>query len=169
MTESAEAVGLSLVGYEMPDLGSWGANVNQKPRCILQAMKAFPANDVLYVDADAAFNRMPIIDWDDKQFAAYFDVRKDGQLAPCGGTLWFRNSNMMRAAVSEWAKASEADTKSADDWVHLASIIKQFPKSMIHRLPPAWCWHEPTMRQRFPGANPIVIHSCVGAHDYLNS
>jgi hypothetical protein len=168
LRESVSHHGFSIDIHEMPDLGSWGANVAQKPEVILRTLTAHPLESILYIDADAFMVEKPALTWDEsKDFAAYFERRPQGKMAPCGGTLWIRNTPVMKNLILSWKAAATLETHKADDWVHLSGLLSGIPKSKIERLPPSWLWHEATMRQRFPGVNPVISHGCVGAHDYL--
>jgi hypothetical protein len=169
LVESGKAFGLEVRSYGFPKQESWRANVALKHWAILKTMGDCPKDDVLYIDADAELVANPIVDWDTEstQLAAYFDAGPTGKIVPCGGTLWFKNSPLMRAFVKHWGNLCVSDLDSDDAWVHLASLCQELSPEMMHHLPPAWSWYEKTMRERFPGTKPIINHFCVGAHDFF--
>lgn len=160
MLFSAEVFGFRAIGYERPDLGSWTKNVNQKPDVIAEAIGKHPGESILYVDADARFVGVPdLVTGTHRNLAAYF--RAPG--SPCGGTLLFRDGEESRRVLSDWAERIAARPDLADDRVHLRDA---FVGHRVFILPPSYCWHEKTMRPRFPTATPVISHDCIGKHDY---
>jgi len=149
--------------YECDHKPTWAENVNYKPEIVRQALESSNGDPVLYVDADAYLYAYPeLLRNPDQDFAAYYQSPKQ----PCGGSLWFRPSKRMKAVVDLWCRLVEERPNHADDWVNLRDALdsdRYLPK--LH-LPPAYNWHPATMRQRFPGAKPVIVHGCVGQHNY---
>jgi hypothetical protein len=111
---SAGALGLPVVAYAYPSMGSWRANLNYKSECILQAMEGFPGQDIVFVDADAIIRSWPGMFDDlsrvrDHDLAAhYFQWRATSPLELLTGTLWVANTERGRAVVAEWDKMARA-------------------------------------------------------------
>lgn len=158
---SAAAVGLEGKCYSMPDCGGWGPNVNQKPEVLLAAFEELK-DDLLYVDADALIVEYPaLLKGCDRDVAAFFTDHE----RPTGGTLYFRNTPKSMEILKAWRKEIKGAPESADDFINLAEACRRCGVKPMH-LPPAYCWHQASMRERFPGARPVVIHFCAGEHNY---
>src|SRR5271169_2287732 len=59
LARSCQALGLSYEIEDANNLGTWVANTNYKPVCLLAASKRHPDRDLLWLDADARVLRMP--------------------------------------------------------------------------------------------------------------
>lgn len=160
--ESARDLGLRFAAVERPDLGSWAANVNQKPGVVARALDHHQ-EDVLYIDADATILRPPVelARVGARPGAAHYP--EPGK--PAGGTMFFRRSPEARRLVDLWQKNVDRSPGRSDDFVNLAGALRTLGVKLAH-LPPAYCWHEASMRPRYPGAAPVIVHQCVGEHSY---
>lgn len=163
MIESAERFGLTGKSVKKPHHGKWWENVNHKPAVILDALKANSGQPLLYIDADAIVDAAPtIFDNCDADIAAHFEAPNK----PCGGTLWFSGGKRSVALVEAWINEIAKAPKQPDDAVNLGTAIRQVSGLRVLHLPPAYLWHETTMRRRFPTAKPVIRHFCVGDHHY---
>lgn len=164
LAESAKPFGIGVDAVKMPHHREWHRNVNHKPNVILRAMLSTPDESILYVDADAVFCARPDIlygaEWD---IGAVYLLRG----IPSGGTLWFGATKAARSLVEAWAELTAKHPERPDDTANLRDLIVGRRTSLrrLH-LPPAYLWHEKTMRPRFPGASPVITHLCVGEHSY---
>lgn len=162
MRKSVEVFGFTCVLYDMPDQGKWTANVNLKPDIILHALECADGDSVLYLDADARMVSKPeLIPSPDHDVAMYYE----GKHRPCGGSIWFHSLKRCKDLVELWAANVKSSPESADDWRNLQAALEKL-KPRIKRLPPAYNYHKPTMRSRFPGAKPVIEHFCAGEHSY---
>lgn len=160
--DSARDLGLGFEAFERPHLSTWTANVNQKPDVIIGALEKH-REPVLYVDADAEIVRLPVLlAMVDRVGAAHF--AETGK--PAGGTLYFRPEAMPLLRL--WAKLVSAAPDRSDDFHNLHQALATAKQRLTH-LPPAYCWHERNMRPRYPGAVPVIVHQCVGEHNYRNA
>ena len=164
MKASAEAFGLRVVLYEYPAVSDWRDGVNLKPMAILRAMDEYPFDSVLYVDADATFTGSPteLLGMDDHYDAAMHHQAKNH---PLGGTLFFQNNPRGRRIVERWFKNIRSGPRIADD-LNLKDALYSIPDRRIYHLPPAYCWHEKTMRPGYGQAKPIIIQESIGEHSF---
>jgi hypothetical protein len=162
MRKSVEAFGFPCVLYDLPDEGKWTANVNLKPKAILYALEAADGDSVLYLDADARMVQKPeLIPASDYDVAVYYESKD----RPCGGSMWFHSLERCGKLVETWAANVKSSPDSADDWQNFKAALDEHKPKILH-LPPAYNYHKPTMRSRFPGAKPVIEHFCVGDHTY---
>jgi hypothetical protein len=162
MAASAERVGLRVKLYARPDLGSWWKNCNQKCQVVKEALQEFGGEPVLYQDADTRFVAYPReLDGLDSDFAAYFLVPG----IPSGGTLWF-NGRRAIPIVDAWVNRVSVRPEHEDDSQNFRDALRSVLGLRIQHLPPAYNWHEASMRRSFPGATPVIEHLFLGAHDY---
>jgi len=112
---------------ELPDKGSWLANVWQKPNYILDTLNS-TTESVLWVDADATIqdhltllpdpeaDMMGVANW--QRYHGYYTYRPDlwglgrrpGGVKPLfirGGTLYFANNDNSRKMLDLWAGEAE--------------------------------------------------------------
>lgn len=161
MAASVESFGLECILFSLEDTGSWTRNVNYKPSVVSAALVAAQGDSVLYLDADAKMVQKPSLLPCDADFAAYYE----SPTRPCGGSLWFRSEKRCKKLVENWAKRVADNPECADDWVNLSFSLRENKTTPLH-LPPSYNWHESTMRCRFPGADPVIVHECGGEHSY---
>lgn len=164
MAETAVLVGLSPILYAMPDEGVWWKNTNQKCEVVRKALLEKPDEPVLFQDADTRFLQYPaLLRSVDADFAVYFIVAgKPG--VPSGGTMWF-NGRRALPLVEEWCRNVKKNPERDDDAFSLRGALQTVRPSVYH-LPPAYNWDEESMRIKFPGADPVILHLYVGKHDY---
>lgn len=168
-------------------IGSWGSPewswkeaVLNKPRFILEAMALISGMDLLWVDADSIFRRVP--DWSLLQATdvAAHRLCRGGVHAPewLTGTMFFRNSPEVRVFVEEWASAASnwrhSDTPEQDafrvlvEGEHLRGpghrgMAVPLPRwrwqgVRILELPPDWCWIFDEMPRLVPHGTPTIEH-----------
>ena len=126
-------------------LGSWRANSNWCAKQVQEGLYTFPDQDVLRVDADARFRQRPVIfeqDDFDADIAAVvhdFPWRKNELL---GGTLFFRNNEIVRDLVDVWVeKACNSERKNERNGDLLQEILGYGPYQDLKfvALPPTYC------------------------------
>ena len=114
MTRTAVAFGLEVKPIKAPDLGTWGANIRQKPSIIHEALLAANGRPMAFVDADARFRAFPDL------FHSW--MKSDAEL----GLSWFdwdavpgnkgsRKGRELSAAVMLF-KPTPGVHKLLDDW-----------------------------------------------------
>lgn len=163
LKDSCTAVGLHCAVFAVKDEGSWQKNVYQKPHVIRKAMAAYPAEDILFIDADAKVVRYPneliSTDW---EVAAYFE----GPHLPVSGTVFLVNTPRVHAVVDAWAAGCDRGEGLNEDFHWMSLALRTVPTLRIGYLPPSYFWKEKEMRGRFPTAEPVVEHFTVGEHSF---
>lgn len=161
LKESTESFGAKCEITKLPDRGSWWLNCNQKSAFILECIDRYN-EPVLWQDADTRWIQYPrLFNYIDADMAAFFY----SPTVPIGGTLWW-NGKRARRYVETWAKVVANNPTREDDSINFKEALVSVRNSNICHLPPAYCWHEASMRGSFPTADPVIIHKYVGAHDY---
>ena len=80
---------------------------------------------------------------------------------------WFGGKSRALRYVKAWADIVSANPSREDDSINFREALASIRNSNIKRLPPAYCWHEATMRSAYPGVTePIIQHLSIGAHNY---
>jgi len=107
LVESCRKWKLELDLTPIKSLGTWRKNSNFCSRVIQDALYRFPDRDILRVDADAVFERYPIL-FEDPKFIA--DIAAHVHDFPwhrnelLGGTIFFRNTPIVQKFVVDWAE-----------------------------------------------------------------
>ena len=159
---SAEKVGLELVMYERPNLGSWWSNCNQKCEVILEALRTYPNEPVIWNDCDTRYLSYPkLFDTIDTDYAAFYMNTK----VSIGGTMFFNGKKALRY-VEAWAKNVRENPTLEDDSINLRRALQKITYPSIFHLPPSYCWYEKSMRPEFPHTVPVIEHHCIGKRDY---
>jgi len=111
LRKSAESLGIPLKSYAYASRGSWRQNLNYKSECILRAMDEHPAQDIVFVDADAVIRAYPT-KFDELSERGVYDIaahffqwRPTSVVELLSGTLWIANTDKGRAVVEAWHKA----------------------------------------------------------------
>ena len=137
MAASAEIHGLKVWMYDRPDLGNWVRNCGQKPQVILSAMKLFPNQDILWVDADALFRAYPT-DMDDFHGVCDLAVRyRGGQVL--SGTIYLANNSRVRRFVEEWI-TEQGKSRTKWDQQTLQTVMTRRRDLRVMRLPEKFCF-----------------------------
>jgi hypothetical protein len=108
---SAKDLNVPLDEYAFPPLDDWRKNLNYKSHCILQAMRANPKSDIVFIDADAIIRSWPRL-FDDLSgpprlhdiAAHFFQWRESSKVELLSGTLWIANTVKMRDLIETWDK-----------------------------------------------------------------
>lgn len=157
---SARAHGVPLKVYAADDTGDWQKNTLQKATYILKALEEFPGEDILWVDADCSFLQFPSLfnALDGFHYAVYTEGVEVTSIN--GSVAFFRNIPAVHAVVRLWQAENLLCPNTADDH-NLMAVLKRTGMARVHRLDPAYCWHERWMRARYPGAEPVIEMHCV--------
>jgi hypothetical protein len=118
--------------------GDWVANTRLKPIFIREMLEILPENSiVVYLDADAIVRSYPaLLDHCTFDVGIYFQNGVDAM----GGTLCFKNTELVRAFVRRWEQTQEYYPEKNDQEV-LRGILKQSDRFSlkIGELPPTYC------------------------------
>jgi hypothetical protein len=136
MERSAHRMGLDVVLRGIEVRGSWVENCAAKPEIIRDVQAEFPDRAILYVDADARFQRYP----------ALFDGCNLGDMA-ChrlgatdellSGTLYFGPTPAARALVEAWIEECKANPLSRESRA-LSNAMTRFGGD-VRSFPPEYC------------------------------
>lgn len=164
MMSSARAVGLEASGYAVEnESGVWMDGMNKKPGVVLQAMKDFPDDSILFADADCLFVSPPdLLDErrHDADVACYFNAPRQ----PMSSVIWFRAGTGLRIAEL-WVEEMKKNPGRLDDHVALQNALDAIrPNARVLHLPASYCWIEEWFRERFGPISPVIIHLAVGEH-----
>jgi len=165
MLESAKAVGLDGIGYEVANpSGDWKTGDGMKPAVVLRAVREHPNDSILFVDADCYFHQYPkLLDEasHDYEMAAYYDTPK----MVYSTVTWFRAGKGEQYAarwLEEWKKMPE---KPNDVGALVSAIENTLPRRVLH-LPVSYCWCPELDRHRFGPIRPVIEHFAVGEHSF---
>jgi len=141
-------------------LGTWRANSNFCSKVIQSALERFPGRDILRVDADAVFERYPII-FEDPKFIA--DIAAHVHDFPwhrnelLGGTIFFRNTPVVRKLVAEWAELCMGSSKRKRNPDLLQDLLNSGKHNLkFASLPAQYCKIFDLMRNVPDG---VIIHN----------
>jgi hypothetical protein len=159
---SAEKFGIEFIVIDRPDHGTWWQNCNQKCEVILDALKTYGDEPVIWNDSDTRYRSYPkLFETLDYDYAAYY---MDPQVS-IGGTMFFNGKRALRY-VEAWVKNVRENPTLEDDSINLRRAIQRVSYPSIFHLPPAYCWNELTMRATFPHTLPVIEHEYFGERDY---
>jgi hypothetical protein len=156
---------------EVDHVTTWKKAVMWKPTFLLSTLLAYENCDVLYVDADAEFLRVP--DWSifDGVDLSWHALRRhpshDAEYLT--GTMFLRNTPDVRAFVASWAKRTElydwSDTPEQhslrDEWAKGEALApaRRWSESLIWRdLPPELVFVFDDFVEIYPGVVPTILH-----------
>jgi hypothetical protein len=161
---SAESFGLECIIIEKPDTGAWHTNCNMKCEVVLDALKTYGDEPIVWNDADCRYLQKPVL-FD--QLASYdmAAVFLNGNHHPFGGTLWL-NGKRALPYVEAWAKNVRRFPRHEDDSINFRVALQRIRPRNIYHLPPAYCWREYDMRAALPHAKPVIVHTTSGTHNY---
>jgi hypothetical protein len=107
LRDSLDYFGLENIIEGIKSLGSWRANSNYCAVQVMRMLDAYPDRDILRVDADAIFQRYPVL-FEESSFtadiAAHVHNFRWHPYELLGGTLFFRNTESVRKLVACWAQ-----------------------------------------------------------------
>lgn len=135
LQESLEKLNLAIWPCYVPDQGSHAENCNLMPKIILEAMRRWPLENVLYLDADSIVLKRPSgIELVDKIFdhdmAFYY---WDGRLM--AGTGFYKNNNTVKEFLEAWNRRTEL--YNAIHYSILETDGKPFMQHMLEK------WYKP--------------------------
>jgi hypothetical protein len=106
-------------------------------------MDKFPDKAIIWVDCDAVINRYPtlfdLLSIKNIDFAAYYRNWKHNKNELLGGTLFFKNSELIQNILKRW---NRFNLKHPNIWgqKNLQKIIKKYSHLLnIAKLPIAYC------------------------------
>ena len=153
--------GLEAKYLPINNLASWSHAVMAKPKLILETLES-TKRDILYVDADAEFMRVP--DW--KQLD-HIDVgwhefkrSKHADLEYLTGTMYFRYSPDVLAFVRDWSIATlDYAWSSTPEQASLKATWAKWSDRLIKRaLGPEWTFVFDDFLEIYPGVTPTILH-----------
>lgn len=164
MIASARRVGIDGGGYFVENgTGVWMDGMNKKPQVVLKAMRDFPDESILFVDADCLFMQYPTLldeTTHDHDVACCFD----GPRRPTSAVLWFRAGTGL-AYAERWVEEMKKNPGRLDDYVALQNVFEATkPKARVLHLPPSYAWVQEWLRRRYGPVNPVIVHYAVGEH-----
>ena len=165
MSESADKFKLDNIVYAIPDLGDWTKNCAQNAEVILEAMEYYPEHDILFVDADATFEREPILFNDYPFDFAISLMQYPGEKYPRHntGTIWAKNNDKVKKFIREWQKLNEidqCDSEYGEAWEQ-ANLRKILEGADINFgiLPDSYCWiFDNEIQARNKTEEPVIVH-----------
>jgi len=126
-------VKINVRGYD--DRGTWEQNCAIKSEFILDMLRSFPGETLIYIDADAVIKKDPeLFRIFDADFGCHF---LGGELL--SGTLILNATNATIDLVSEWNRLQKEDTSKWDQKV-LQEAFNDLRDSIdFHELPASYC------------------------------
>lgn len=171
LTQSAQALGLSVTAWSYNHLRSWHDAVCWKPQAILMALEGLPRfsdQGLLWVDADARFRAVP--DWSllsGAEFGGHHFRWSPGHAEELlTGVMYFGNSTRTADFVRRWIVATEEWRKRDKDTPEQKALMQvwgeecagQNPLKFIE-LPSEWLWIEPEFATMYPDKQPVIAHT----------
>ena len=155
---TADALGLHLEVVEYAESGDWIANCARKADAVAEVRKRYRTHGVVWVDADAEINRMPVY------FAGLRNSAVDiaAHRLPCGeflgGTVYFGKGKRVTTAINEWRKRCKSSARryKTVDQRHLDDIIRETPALNFVELPDSYCRIFDHKQQR--SQHPAITH-----------
>ncbi len=135
----------------VPNLGSWEKNCQYKAVYIRKAMDKFE-EDIVWVDADAVFQKTPVL-FDELTCDIayhYLDFRKE----LLSGTLYIKNNDKMRETVDRWIALNK--TNNEWDQKNLQHVVENDKSLDRYILPEAYCKIDRHRVQQ--EKNPVITH-----------
>lgn len=140
-------------------LGSWRANSNYVALQVKNMLLKYPDRNILRVDADAVFFKYPDLFLDDNfnpDIAAHihtFAWRKNELL---GGTLYFKNTSIVRQLVDEWYEKATIIEPLGRPGDLLQNILnsRKYPVT-FGELPAGYCCIFDSMSET---VNKVIVH-----------
>jgi len=157
MAASAERLGIQVWMDDRPDLGNWVRNCGQKPSVLLTAMKQFPDQDILWVDADAIIRRFPV---GLEDFIGDVGYHSRGGQAQTG-TVFLRNTPGVRFMVEQWI-TEQGKFRNKWDQHTFQTVLRRRNDLKVVQLPREYCFIYDTdriaTRNDLVSMDPIIEH-----------
>jgi len=134
-------------------LGDWELNVRQMGRYIHEGLTGY-SGDMLYVDVDCEFRYRPaMFDYWPGHDIGIHKLYNDHYM---NGTVYYSNNARVRAMVQEMAALLQSGSELLDQRL----LMELIPKHglTVCPLPPEYCCIQDSMRYKFPGIVPIILH-----------
>lgn len=149
----------------VPDLGSWEANTHFKATFLKSIMVVYPNAPLLYVDADAVFNSIPVdlfnIKCDIGVRYQDFPWRKHECLS---GTILLHHTPNTYKLIEKWIEINSqiggqpGEKPDELEQRNLDRAIKQIPDLIVFQLPPEYVFIFDHMKKLYPNTKPIIEH-----------
>lgn len=144
LVASLERLDLDYVVLPIESLGTWRKNSNYCSVAVLTTLQKFPNRNVLRVDADAVFHRVPkLLAQDDfvVDVAAHVHDFKWHRNELLGGTIFFRNTPAVLRLVDCWATECMVTKPSLRNPDLLQALLRsgQHPNVKFGELPDTYC------------------------------
>jgi hypothetical protein len=154
----------------VPNLGSWQKNTQYKSRFIQQQLQQHDGRPLVYLDVDALVLRRPVL-FNDLDCDLAF-VRFNGEEL-LSGTVYFGNTPTCRKVVDRWVHNCQRfpDTFPPDLLGHYPNGEAAWDQRLLDlarietpgvrcvELPQAYTYIEDLSRSRYPGVEPIILHT----------
>lgn len=163
---SAEKYSVELDMTPVPPFGSWIQGVMYKPQFILNALneiRFLGYAGVLWTDADSTFVRK--VPWGELEGAELgftrFQWSPNHKQEILTGTMFFANTDRVRAMVEEWVKETTkykgSDTPEQDSFLVVWERWKG--QVFLKDMGCEWCFiDDPAVFKMYPKAIPIILH-----------
>jgi len=149
---------------QVESLGDWDSNVRRMGEMVLWALNE-TQGDVLYVDADCEFRYRPaMFDYWPGHDIGIHKLYNDHY---ANGTVYYSNSGRVQGMLAEMDKALKGGSAELDQRLLMRLVPKH--RLTVCPLPPEYVCIQDTMRYKFPGICPIILHrqaSRVQRHAY---
>lgn len=158
--------------FEVKDLGHWAVNSRQRPLYIKEAMKLFPGENIVWIDADARVLKSPdvlfhiplschlganYLMWSDH----YGRPGDKDKVEILDGTSYYRNTEDMMPFVDEWIERSVAAGVNHRHMLKEMIDEKIDDKLNLFIIPRSYCY----IMTKPDGSDPVVpIKEPVIAH-----
>jgi hypothetical protein len=155
LEKSCEKFELNFKKYPIKNWGDWLDNCKMNTKIILKAMEEHPKENILYVDADAEFIRLPkLFIWfelQDVDIMAHI-LRYPKFTRACTGTLFLKNNNAVKGFLKDWQYLNKSNDELDDD--NLLEALKGFAN--FEELPQEYCSIDICRAQT--SHNPVIKH-----------
>lgn len=155
LANTAAGFGLETHFEAVKDRGGWRVNQAIKPEFMQWMQREYPAERLVWVDADAEFIQYPELFFtlpDDVDIAVHY--RKGAELL--SGTVYLGPTNNARRIVNNWVQWQKASPGTWDQ--KTLQQVLQGGDYNVHRLPPEYTFIHDTFRRDHPGLEPVIEH-----------
>ena len=143
----------------VPNQRDWYKNTNYKPTFLLDCLKKFPNQNIIWVDVDAEFKTYPelfdslacdIAVFEFDQNIWYPHKKPRGIIELLSGTVYLQNSFVTREIVFQWKKECDNNQRVWDQ-----KSLQKVVGSNYTKLPAEYCCIDIVMNRI---ANPVIVH-----------
>ena len=167
---SCKRLNLSYTITYVKNTGNWLKNVALKPKVILDILNA-SVNDVIFLDADSEIKSYPTLLYNMPKWAdlAYYSLdwgswygHTPGKKEVLSGTLFLKNTPMVRNMVKNWAETALISNKWEQKVLEdLILPLKKEGVLKVYELPIEYCYIISRPGNKPPLVkvdNPIIVH-----------